>query len=526
MKKPTIFHPYIFAVFPIAALFAHNARTLSIPIGETAFPAGLSLAGTLVLFFSLKFLIRNGDKAGALVSLFLFWFFSFGHVTGILNPWTGWILGETILYGTMIMIAIGSLLVIRSRRNFAGLTRLLNMVSLALITISLISGVGVLALRRSSHPEGSINIPAKAGAYPNIYFIVLDGYARADVLSELYEYDNTPFVRYLERKGFYVASRSYSNYCQTYLSLAATLNLSYLNERADQWGTQSHDRRPLVQMIRRSRVIQLLKSQGYSLVSFESGYSGTEIRDSDLYVRLTRSPSEFQNVLINTTPLPLLLKLFPHMSPYTIHRNRILGAFRRLSNFTFKKTPFFILAHIMAPHPPFVFGKGGEEVEPPRTYLIQDGNYLHGNEEVGIQSYIRNYRDQLSAVNEKIKLTIDGILAASPAPIIILQSDHGPRALTDMENPTATYNKEVMAILNAVYLPGGDYRDFYPDISPINSFIVLMNRVLGTNLSLLEDKGYFSTWEHPYDFIPLERSSFDQTIQSIKDTRKLARSRK
>ena len=523
MKKPAVIHPFCFAVFPILALFVYNARTISIPIGEMALPSGLSLAGTLVLFFSFRFLIRNGDKAGVLVSLFLFWFFSFGHVMGILNPWTALILGETILYGTMIMIAIGFLLVIRSRKNFAGLTRLLNIVSLALIAINLISGVQVLTLGRNSQFKRNINIPTKTGPSPNVYFIVLDGYARADVLSELYEYDNTPFVRYLEQKGFYVASRSYSNYCQTYLSLAATLNLSYLNEIADQWGSQSNDRRPLVQMIRHSRVIQLLKSQGYSLISFESGYSGTGIRDSDFYFHFTRSPSEFQNVLINTTPLPLLVKLLPHISPYTIHRNRILGAFRRLSNFSFKKTPFFILAHIMAPHPPFVFGEGGEEVDPPGFYLIRDGSYLHGTEEVSIQSYIRSYRDQLSVVNEMIKITIDGILATSPAPIIILQSDHGPRALTDMENPTATYNKEVMAILNAVYLPGGDYHDFYPDISPINSFIILMNRILGTNMNLLEDKSYFSTWGHPYDFFPLDKSSFDQTTQSIREIQKNSR---
>lgn len=485
-----------------------------------AFPACLSLAGTLVLFFSFKLLIKNGDKAGVLVSLFLFWFFSFGHVLGILNPWTAWILGETILYSTLIMIAICFLFVIRSRKYFAGLTRLLNVVSLALTAINLIFGVQILTHRRALPPRGNIDIPASTGAYPNIYFIVLDGYARTDVLSELYEFDNTPLINYLEHKGFYVASRSYSNYCQTYLSLAATLNLSYLNELADQLGHQSNNRRPLIQMIWHSRVMQLLKSRGYSLVSFQSGDTGTEIRDSDLYIQFQRSLSEFQNVLINTTPLPLLLKFVPDISSYTLHRSRIIGAFRRLSTFRFKKAPFFILAHIMAPHPPFVFGKGGEEIDPPGFYSTRDGSHLHGTDEASIQSYIRSYRDQLAAINEKTKTMIDGILATSPAPVIILQSDHGPKALTNWESPTATYNKEVMGILNAVYLPGKDYRDFYPDISPINSFIVLLNHVLGMNMNLLEDKSYFSTWNHPYNFIPLDKNSLNQTIQSIREIQK------
>ena len=85
-KKPAIIHPFFFAVFPIVALFAYNARTIPIPIGEMALPAGFSFAGTLVLFFSFKFLIRNADKAGGLVSLFLLWVFPSGPLTKPIHP--------------------------------------------------------------------------------------------------------------------------------------------------------------------------------------------------------------------------------------------------------------------------------------------------------------------------------------------------------------------------------------------------------------------------------------------------------
>ena len=243
------------------------------------------------------------------------------------------------------------------------------------------------------------------------------------------------------------------------------------------------------------------------------------MRDADLFVQYPNSLSEFQNVLINTTPLPLLLKSVPDMSPFALHRNRINGAFRRLSTFRSNSSPFFIFAHIMAPHPPFVFNKGGEGIEPPGAYSIRDANHLHGNDPASIQSYIISYGDQLSAVNEKIISTIDGILGTSPPPIIILQSDHGPKALTSWENPAASCNKEALAILNAVYLPGKDYGTFYPEISPINSFILLMNRVLGTNTDLVEDESYFSTWSHPYIFIPLDKSSLDLAIDPIKEIR-------
>ena len=64
------------------------------------------------------------------------------------------------------------------------------------------------------------------------------------------------------------------------------------------------------------------------------------------------------------------------------------------------------------------------------------------------------------------------------APIIILQSDQGPKALTHWESATATHYKEALAILNAVCLPGKNYRDFYPDISPINSLMDSLNQTV------------------------------------------------
>lgn len=470
-------------------------------------------------------MVGNRDKAGGLTSLALIWFFSFGHIIGILNPWTAWILGETVLYGTILLLAICLLFIIRSQKKFIGLTRFLNVFSIALFATNLIFCGQALALAHKFSSNRKVDVSVKHGAYPNIYFIVVDEYARADVLSELYAFDNSPLIDYLEQKGFYVASRSYSNYSQTYFSLAATLNLAYLNELASQLGPRSNNQAPLIQMIRHSRIRQLLKAQGYSIISFQSGYTGTEIRDSDLYVQFQRSPSEFRNVLISTTPLPLLIKLVPSISPYTSHRNRIIGAFQKLTTFRYKKSPFFLIAHIMAPHPPFVFGKDGKEIDPAGYYSTRDGSHLHGTDEASIQAYIKSYRDELAALNEKIRTAIDGILMTSPDPVIILQGDHGPRALTIWDNPAATYQKEAMAILNAVYLPGRDYQGFYQDISPINTFIVLLNRIFGTDISLLEDRSYFSTFKHPYDFFPLDENSFSQSIQSIREIQKKLRPR-
>jgi hypothetical protein len=63
---------------------------------------------------------------------------------------------------------------------------------------------------------------------PDIYYIILDGYGRSDVLRDLYGLDEGPFLRALQEDGFYVADKSRSNYGQTSLSFASALNMSYL----------------------------------------------------------------------------------------------------------------------------------------------------------------------------------------------------------------------------------------------------------------------------------------------------------
>jgi hypothetical protein len=41
----------------------------------------------------------------------------------------------------------------------------------------------------------------------------------------------------------------------------------------------------------------------------------------------------------------------------------------------------------------------------------------------------------------------------------------------------------------------------YEEITPVNTFRLIFNAYLGTDLELLEDRSYYSTWAHPYRFV-------------------------
>ena len=60
------------------------------------------------------------------------------------------------------------------------------------------------------------HIPSRTGRLlkkaPDIYYIILDGYVRDDVLKDLFAYDNSGLIEYLRGRGFFVAEQSRSNY--------------------------------------------------------------------------------------------------------------------------------------------------------------------------------------------------------------------------------------------------------------------------------------------------------------------------
>ena len=103
---------------------------------------------------------------------------------------------------------------------------------------------------------------------------------------------------------------------------------------------------------------------------------------------------------------------------------------------------------------------------------------------------------------------VKAILKDSPRePVIIIQGDHGPDSTYDasFENPSDQFQYDRSGILNAYYLPEHCRSGLYPDITPVNTFRMVFNNCLGTELSLLEDKSYWFRKGQPIDFSQLQR---------------------
>jgi len=485
-KWLSVIHPLLFAMFFVLALYSVNQTELWLSSIWVSLAASFGFA--LFLFVLSCLLFRDARKAGIITSVFIIIFFADGHVHRVLNNRELDLLGKYLpIAGALFFFGV-VYLTVRTKSNLHKLTAILNVVAVCLIVISSIT-IAANEFRRPSYTAQIENTevevePGEVDTFPDIYYIVLDGYSSSTTLMELYNYDNSEFTDFLNGKGFYIANQSTSNYAFTHLSLASSLNMEYINYLSEVAGEQSKDLMIPTQMARNNKVMTFLQSIGYQYVHFETMFEPTfHNQYADLNVQCgkievlglaTRNP--FELLLIDTT----ILNRF--MDRTSTSRSYVLNAFSKLAEMPELPGPKFVFAHIVCPHWPYVFGADGETVEAIR--------WENEPREVRMDKYL----NQVKFVNKQVKILVDEILSKSQsAPIIIIQGDHGSRETCSSDiSQLAQCMQDTMRIFNAYYLPYGGDEVLYSSISPVNTFRVVFNFYFGADYELLSDYSYFS----------------------------------
>jgi hypothetical protein len=492
-------HPLLWGVFPVLALFAYNV--LEIKFTEIARSLVVTFCLALILLLLLRLIVREWHKAAAVSVLVLLAFYSYGHVYQFLEGVSpaGIILGRHRFLAPIYLVVFGLAIwwVARRKGDLRVMTRALNVAALTALVLPVLQ-ISLYSFREAN--AGTVNAstdlqflqPSQSRSPPNIYYIILDGYSRDDVLKQFYQYDNRSFLNELTDLGFYIARCSQSNYSQTQLSLASTLNLNYISVIAPDFTENRTDRVGMPGLIKRSLVRQSLEELGYTMVAFETGYYWTQVEDAGVYVSpessmaslltISSGLNDFEALLIRNsaglilvdgaTVLPGFVRsTLDH--PLEIHRQRILFTLDQLGKLGKMSGPKFVFAHIVSPHKPFVFGPNGESVQ-------QDENPLKG------------YRDQVAYLNARMVPLLQQIISDSASPlVIIIQGDHGG---------VETNTEDHLAILNAYYLPDNGSQQLYESITPVNTFRLIFDTYFGGNYELLDDISYFSSYQQPYKF--------------------------
>ena len=513
MSPAVVAVPYLTALLPVS--FTAQACARACPrLGELVLSAMIAIA----LTFAAHLLLKRIFFRSPVTEVALFLLVAFVGLFRFVLPLLALARGFPVLLGLGVVCLLGSCVALRGVRKLRGkmLNPVASIVSFALVVLigyqaTVVAAVIVSDAVRVAQKDSTayiqgapamVEVAATRGQHgsqlPDIYHIVLDGYGRSDVLQRLYGTDNSDFLENLRRRDFFVASHSRSNYHQTEASLASTLNLGYLDARQLQ---AFRTRVPLHSLIHNSLFVRILKQHGYETVAFQSGTSATECTGFERYLSPSKGFSNFQDFVFHMTAFPALLQTVESWVPYfpsTLHRNRIAATFQAVPEVTRDRTaPSYVFAHILAPHPPFVFDEFGNARDLRGANLLADGEFFRAAHDRA--TYVDGYSRQLRHINQQVLTMVDRIQTRSSRPVVIvLQGDHGPRSRVHLSSAGRSDLDEALGILLAAVVPPDTVQPLDDDMTAVNVFRAVLNCCLGSDLRMLEDRCYFE--EPPFSY--------------------------
>ncbi len=490
-------YPFLIATLPVVYFHEANFRQLGAGDGIRMVVLYWVITGILLLLGRL--LWKDVNRAAMVVAPLAVVLFLGNKVGEVLS-----------LAFAVMAVVLGILLILRPADVRRGAIPL-NMALLVLVGMPIAQTVVASRAQDAPIPTAlfrnnlELNLPRDGSQPPDIYFLLMDALGQPDYLERNFQLPRESLSGVLEQRGFRVLRRSDANYQQTSLSLSSSLNLGYVHELLDIPDTDNADRRVLAGLVAKNRVVRGLKDIGYELVTYPSGYPLTRMDDPARKHRPLINPTFLEYYVIEDGILPLLQPLIgrgPADFSFALRRNRLEYVFDNLDQARAgipDDRPVFVFAHIMAPHPPFVFSSTGDALRSRKTFAFADGNHwydIHGRDG---PSYQNLYVDQLTYVMKRLGEAVDAILASSPRPpVIIIQGDHGPGSKLHLERIMYTDHEERFGIFNAWYTPRG--MDVAPEqkSTAINTFPTLFNTLFHAGLPLREDRYFYARMSGPY----------------------------
>jgi hypothetical protein len=494
MKRTLSHFPLYALIFPAVTVLLLAANNLGqIHFSVVWRPLLLSLAFGPVIFLLCWLILRKPTRAGILAFLVSFFALTYGHFFDVMKDRVigSWVIGThlymLILWGLFFGLAV-YLLVIRLK-SYQTLTQILNIVVLALLLFQVgqitVHEVRVdIANAQTEKDEFDITLLQPENTYnmPDVYFILLDKYGRSDALKAYFDYDNSDFIQGLEDLGFWVADCSRSNYSFTVMSLASQFNMDYVEHLTD-----TPNLKTTSALIKNNLVHKAFEDIGYTTIAFDMGFSWGNMKSSDYYF-------DYYPQDVNTwymDPFEILY-LKSTLGILIFEDNSILGNQVTLSDLERKAQRTNLIldilpeipqmpghklvhAHIISPHPPYVFNPDGT--------LNPDAEDIPEKE---------GYPDQLAYLEPRILEDVQQILATSKRPpIIIIEGDH------------AFDGKYIDSNLLALYLPDGGAEGLDEHMTLINVFPYIFNTYFGTHIQTLPNLTYTHTKDW-YESVPID----------------------
>jgi hypothetical protein len=338
---------------------------------------------------------------------------------------------------------------------------------------------------------------APASGLRDVWFIVFDRYGSSESIRYFSGARNDQ-PAWLRSHGFQVADDAHANYVRTSLSLAATLNLDYLDPLAARMGSLSNDLAPLHGMLQHDMVGRAMKARGYRYVHLGSwfGPTATNALADQSYVFDPKADVEPMVPMTGSIAgTKVLVSSNQVLVKDRVDRNAALWQFQELDRIRQEPGPKYVFAHILLPHDPYVFDASGAYPSGPERKQASGPQYAR----------------QLAFANDRMRELVTALqdVPAAQQPIIIIEADEGPypdrfaadTAHFDWAGATPQELHIKYGILLAMYLPIPGGPGVWPTMTPVNTFRLLFDRLFDARLPLLPDHSYTSaSYTRPYAF--------------------------
>ena len=328
---------------------------------------------------------------------------------------------------------------------------------------------------------------------PNVYYIIVDAYGRADALKKYAGFDNSRFVRDLQDLGFRTLGGARSNYMKTHMSIPSILAMDYLftpeGTRIRKWDDIWNIMKGENAVVRRFREL------GYRYVYAGGGEWCSKNTDGCILPKGIWNGTTWQ--LAHNTPIPGVMfyavpKLYSAVfaSQKQLDMADVTGRIGEIVD-SDPRAPLFFLYHDLAVHDSIYNADcslrkelGAEEIDK----IDHDAR---------MAASTTAYAETITCINTKLRALVARITNKDRDALIVLTADHGSafksndQIEADAKGLTATgYFDERTSILSSWKLPETCLEKLPEDLGLTNNFRFIFSCVSGQPPNLLANRHF------------------------------------
>jgi len=487
--------PLLIACYPIVYFFNINAEFILIT--DLLIPGLIVIGCALLLTLFLILITRDHLISVLIASIVVFFSVTYGIFFSVLKQLDIFQIEHYAFMPCWIlsMLYLSFLLATIKKFHLRSWLNIVLLVLVAFVSYNLFSGLFKQdwgKLFQGNVVQTSIEGQEEQGAStsPDIYYIVLDEFGDTAVISEIFQKEDelAQFKSKLQERNFFIFEQLSSRTASTTTEMASRLNI-----KAYDGPEQTRDIDYMISEINNAAVYDIFKQYGYKTAVYPGYYyllkhsfTVPQIK-ADLVLSIdSKESNTLARQFVQFEVIPILLD-YTLYNPFVVTslennntykqnwRNFALFAFNEIPNVKSKiDAPFFLYAHITAPHVPYVF----------------DANGGIPDESCDKDAYC--FYDQYVFVANQVIALVDRILAQYPEdrpPIIIVQSDHGFRnnvgdGWVSIPDYPEDYRKRIFFATN---FPGYEVALAEEDFDPIDTFPILFNSLFETNIPVVSD---------------------------------------